>query len=357
MFEFLNLQLFADAGTLVNATGNYINAGTGSATAFSGTNDLSAGMKTFYDTAMLENNRDQLIFAQLGRKQVLPAKHGKIVEWRKWNTLPDAAQLTEGVIPTGQKFGETSMTVTVTQYGEYVALTDQIQTHAVDDIVLGATEELGSACGKTYDKLVRDVLKQGTNILYADAYDSTGYKSTPSSRATLITAIKTNSYRAYLTPDMVNKAVTQLRKAGAPTFSGGKYLCVLHPSCTYDLRSSKDWIEAHKYAKPEEMFNGEIGELHGVRFVESNLAPVIKADGETVAVYDAIFLGKDAFGVVDPEGAGMETIIKDKSQVGGPLNQFSTVGCKFSMGAKILYQERLLILECCSSYSLTDVEN
>ena len=34
---------------------------------------------------------------------------------------------------------------------------------------------------------------------------------------------------------------------------------------------------------------------------------------------------KDAFGVIDPEGGGLETIIKDKKEVGGPLEQFGTV--------------------------------
>ena len=37
----MNLQLFADAGTLVNATGNYVNAYTGDTTAFDATNSLS----------------------------------------------------------------------------------------------------------------------------------------------------------------------------------------------------------------------------------------------------------------------------------------------------------------------------
>ena len=32
MNKFFNLQFFADAGTLVNATGNYVNAGTGTTT-------------------------------------------------------------------------------------------------------------------------------------------------------------------------------------------------------------------------------------------------------------------------------------------------------------------------------------
>ena len=43
----LDLQLFADAGTLVNATGNYVNANTGTTTAFSGKDTLSAELKTF----------------------------------------------------------------------------------------------------------------------------------------------------------------------------------------------------------------------------------------------------------------------------------------------------------------------
>ena len=48
----INLQLFADAGTLVNATGNYVNAYTGDTTDFSGSNTLSGELKTFYDTEL-----------------------------------------------------------------------------------------------------------------------------------------------------------------------------------------------------------------------------------------------------------------------------------------------------------------
>ena len=51
-------------------------------------------------------------------------------------------------------------------------------------------------------------------------------------------------------------------------------------------------------------------------------------------------------------------IIKSKEQVGGPLNQFSTVGYKFETnGATILYPERVLRVMSCSSYSAIDTEN
>ena len=357
MSEFiLDLQLFAEAGTLVNATTVYQNAyDSTDTTAFTPASTLAPGMKTYYDTELLENTREKLIYQQLGRKQNLPANHGKVVEWRKWNTLPDCDQLTEAVIPVGKKLGQTAITVEIAQYGEYVSISDQLELHYVDDTILGATEELGAAAGRTYDKLVRNVLMAGSNVLFADVYNNGAYVSTPATRTALDTALATSGNEAFFTPDMVNKAVTQLKKSNAPFYSGSSFVGVIHPSCTYDLRSSKDWVNVHQYAAPEEIFNGEIGQLHGVRFIESTMAPVIA--GTNGKIYQVMIFGRDAFGVVDPAGAGMETIIKSKEQVGGPLNQFSTVGAKFSMASKILYPERYVIVECSSSYSSTDAAN
>ena len=137
---------------------------------------------------------------------------------------------------------------------------------------------------------------------------------------------------------------------------------MIHPGVAYDLRKSDGWIEAHKYASPEQLFNGEIGELHGCRFIENVFAPILgesdyqnKAGTVTYATY---FFGKDAFGIIDPEGGALEMIVKDKSQIGGPLNQFSTIGYKFETnGATILYPERVLRVMSCSFFSATDKAN
>ena len=359
MIDFmLDLQLFADAGTLVNATGRYQNAyDVTDYTAFTDSVTLSPTMKTFYEQELLENSRNKMIYGQLGKKFMLPAHHGRTIEWRKWNTLPDLAALTEGVIPTGQKLSMSALTVPLAQYGEYVAVTDLLELHAYDDVIMGASEELGAASGETEEKLVRNELVKATNIIFADAYSGTTYSSTPSTRALLQTALATKTCN--LTPDMINKAVTNLKVGKAPFYSGNKYVAVIHPHVTYDLRSHPDWIDAHKYAAPEEIFNGEIGELHGVRFVESNLAPVIKdtVGEETYATYMTMFFGKDAFGVVDPEGSSEGIIVKTKDEIGGPLNQFSTIGTKKEMATKILYQERVVIVWSGSSYSATDSAN
>ena len=197
---------------------------------------------------------------------------------------------------------------------------------------MGATE------GETYDTLTRNILVAGNSVAYAGGKTSRGDLTTAD----------------ILTPDMVNKAQTWLKKNKAPKINGS-YVAIIHPSVAYDLRNSEEWKEYHKYNDVAPIFKGEIGELHGVRFVESNEAKIWK-DGAT-AVYATLFLGKDAFGILDPEGEGMEMIIKSKEQAGGPLNQFSTIGYKFCHGAKILYQERMLRVETGSSYGDLDEAN
>lgn len=332
-----------DAGTLVNTTQNYVNAYDGTTTTFSAPNDLSSTMKTYYDTELLENARPNFVHAQFATKQRLPSHRGKSVEWRKWNTLADAGVLTEGVIPTGQKLGQSSMTSAILQYGTYVTVSDLLELHAIDNTILGATEELGASAGTTQDKLVRDTLAAGTNVQYVGG----------AANRKALTA------ESLLTPTEINKAVTTLKKLKAPAING-KYVAIIHPSVAYDLRENKDWIEAHKYAAVTPLFTGEIGELHGVRFIETTEAKIFK-DGTTnptgLAVYSTLILGKGAFGMIDPEGGGLQMIVKPKDKVGGPLDQFSTIGYKFSTATVILYQDRMIRIESTSAYSSTDEAN
>ena len=320
----LNLQLFADV--------NPVNVTTQKTTG----SDMSPTMKTFYDTALLENAREQMVFTQFGKKQPL---HGNKVEWRKFNTFAKAlTPLTEGVIPTGQTFGMTNIEASTTQHGDYVAVSDRLELEAYDDVIFGATEEMGAAEGETYDALTRNILVAGNSVAYAGGKESRGALTSAD----------------VLTPEVVAKAATWLKKNKAPKIEGS-YVAIIHPSVAFDLRNSEEWKEFHKYNDVAPIFKGEIGMLHGVRFVECNEAKVWK-DGDT-ATYATLFLGKDAFGILDPEGEGMEMIIKTREQIGGPLNQFSTIGYKFCHGAKILYQERMLRVESGSSYSAIDEAN
>ena len=356
---FIDLQLFAEAGTLVNTTQNYVNSHTGAVTAFDEKNTLAGELKTFYDTELLENARVEMFYAQFGKKMTLPKNHGNTVEWRKWNTFAKASQLQEGVIPTGQKFGMSSITGSIAQYGTYATVSDRLELRAYDDVILGATEEMGASAAETGESLIRDTLMTGKNYMLCDNVTiASGATAAPGSVANMEASA---TVIALLTPKMVAKAATKMKKDRVPTING-KYYAVIHPSVAHDLRQSEEWIEAHKYAATSEIFNGEIGELHGVRFVENTFAPVCSGTGYTnkagSKTYATFFFGKDAFGIIDPEGGALEMIVKDKSQVGGPLDQFSTIGYKFETnGATILYPERVLRVMSCSTYSAEDDAN
>lgn len=420
----LDLQLFFTPGT---DPGSYevnpVNVTT--------QNSMSPTMKTFYDTSLLQNAREAMVFSQLGLKQPM---HGKTVEWRKFNTFDKAmANLTEGVIPTGKTFGMTSITASTTQHGDFVAVSDRLELEAYDDVIYGATEEMGAAEGETYDTLTRNILVAGNSVMYCPTISG--------STVTEVTSRVDLDKTAVLTPEIIAKVATWLKKNKAPKFDGQTYAMVIHPSQAFDLRNSEEWKEFHKYADVAPIFNGEIGTLHGIRFIESNNVKIyrgadltedsrnltvktavsssasvavkeaitsdeatalagrkiIDASGneyeiasatagaagsaaltlkeaatsiakdavlypagggsEGTAVYAALAFGRDAFGVLDPEGEGMEMIIKDRSQAGGPLDQFSTVGYKFCHGAAILYQERMLRVESGSYYGDVDEEN
>ena len=412
MREKLLLQLFANPNTNVttdNTTGN----------------DLSPTIKTFYKTSLLENARNQHYFAQFGQKQPLPKNGGNKVEWRKFDTFEKAlTPLTEGVTPDGRNINMTKIEAPIAQYGDYTTVSDRLELEAVDPIITAVTEEHGAQAGDTADTLIRNEVMSGTNVIYAG--------SGITSRSALAKTDK-------LTPTLVDQAATFLKKMKAPTINGD-YVAIVHPSVAYDLREASTWLDVHKYAQPEEIYNGEIGKLHGVRFIENTEAKIFKGEGLTedatnltvktnsssttvavkekitaddakalagrkillgtalneivaasaaaagsatltiktaatvtadsviypgeggvggTAVYGTIFLGKDAYGIIEPSAESLEIIVKQRGSAGtaDPLDQRGTIGWKMTTGQKILYQERMVRVESGSFYGDVDEAN
>ena len=303
---------------------------------------MSPTMKEFYDTSLLENAREAMVWNQFGKEQTMT--HGNSAEWRKMKTFaPALTPLEEGKAPEGSTLGMERITAEISQHGDYVPVSDVLEYEAYDDVIFGATEEMGAAGGETEDLLTRNSVIAGTAVAYCPLSDGT----VPTQRSGL-------DGTSRLTPTMVNKAVTYLKKMKAPRING-YYVAIIHPSVAEDLRETGEWKEFHKHNAVNQIFKGEIGELHGCKFIESNTAKIWNEDNG--AVYATMFFGKDAWGKLELAGAGMEMIIKDKSEIGGPLEQFSTVGYKFMHGTAILYPERLLRVESNSSYSETDEAN
>ena len=297
MFKFINLQLFAEVQTTL-------------------LDGLSAEMKTFYDMTLIDEAQSNLVHDQFGQKRHIPKNGGKTIEFRKFAPLAKATTpITEGVTPDGKSLEVSTITAEVAQYGDYITQSDVLELTSLDNTILEATKLLGRQAGVTLDTIVRDILHAGTNVTYCPKVAADGSETAVTSRAGLDNTCQ-------LTVKVVQKVVAKLRAQNAPTI-GGKYVAIIHPYVAYDLMRDPEWIDAHKYANPTNLYEGEIGEVAGVRFVQTTEAKVY--DG---GVFGTLFLGEGAYGVTEITGGGLQTIVKQKGSAGtaDPLDQRSSVG-------------------------------
>ena len=335
----LDLQMFATASTQNQ-----------NATSASG---MSAEMKTFYEKRLIDQAEPALVHDQFGDPYPIPANGGKNIEVRKYDSLPKATTpLTEGVTPDGQTMNVSTVTAEVKQYGGWVPITDTLQLTAIDNNIVQATKIIASQAGRTLDTIVRDVLAGGTNVIYAPKIGEGGAETAVTSRATLDATCQ-------LTSDLIARAATQLKAMNADPI-GTSFVGIIHPYVAYELRRDPDWIDVHKYAQPDEIYNGEIGTLHGVRFVETSEAKIWKGTGcpAGLAVFSTLILGAHAYGSTEIEGGGLEHIVKQLGYGDDPLNQRASVGWKAHKTAERLVEQYMVRIESCSArYSATAEAN
>lgn len=317
---------------------------------------LSAENKTFYDRALVEEAGPNLIHGQFGQKRPIPKNGGKRIQFRRYASLPKALKpLTEGVTPEGRKLSATAVEAEVNQYGDFVCLSDVLDLTAIDNNVLEATKAVGRQAGLTLDTITRNVLQSGTNVFYCPKIGDNGVQTPVTDRSGL-------DKTCVLTVDVVKKVAAMLKAANAPKIDGD-YVCILHPYVAYDIMSDPRWEEMHKYATPENMYEGEIGRIAGVRFVETSEAAVYKGTENdcpaNLAVFGCLFLAQGAYGVTEVTGGGLQTIIKQLGSAGtaDPLDQRSTVGWKALQTAEILMEPYMVRVECCSAFSPTAEAN
>ncbi len=317
------------------------------------TTGLSAEMKTFYDMTLIDEAEANLVHDQFGQKRPIPANGGKVIEFRKFAPLAKATTpLTEGVTPDGKQLSVSTVTATLSQYGDYITQSDMLELTALDNTILESVKLLGRQAGATLDTIVRNVMQSGTNVMYAEKHDKDNGIVAVTSRASLDATCQ-------ITVELIQRAVAKLRAQNAPTING-KYVGIIHPYVAYDLMRDPEWIDAHKYAQPENLYQGEIGEIAGVRFVQTTEAKIYKTSDTAPAVFGTLIFGDGAYGVTEVNGGGLEIIVKQRGSSGAadPLDQRSSVGWKALKTAELLIENSLCRIESCSArFSATAAAN
>ena len=188
--------------------------------------------------------------------------------------------------------------ITVTEYGNAVAVSELLIQSSFDDIMASATTLLGRDYAMVVDCELRDVALSGTNRVYA----SNGTTKVES-REGIVPACT-------MKVSTIKDAIEILSTNNAPKAAGGAYwICFVHPHQSRGLRDDSAWINASNYGAPEQLFTGEIGRIDDCRFIEttlmcngasaesdpSHVAELVSTDG--TKVYQAVLFGDAYYGI------------------------------------------------------------
>lgn len=297
---------------------------------------LTQENKTFYERTLLKRAEPNLVFAKYGQKKGYKKNEGQTINFRKFESLDiPTSPLTEGVTPKGSDLNVTDITAKVEQWGDFVEVSDVLDTVGIDPVLTETSELLGEQAGLSIDTEVRKVVTSGTNVQYAN-----GKADTDSIAAT-----------DKITSNEIKKAVRTLRNLNAKTMDGGNYIGIVDPDVEFDIMNDPLWQDVSKYNGGVKIMDGEIGKLGGVRFITTtNTNKEENTNG--VTVHSVMILGKDAYGVVDIAGSSKpEIIYKPMGSAGtaDPLNQRGTVGWKAMYTAVRLNELAMVRIECAAS--------
>ena len=272
----------------------------------SGLSKFTDAVRTVYSKEIEFKALPNMRFIQFAEvKTEFGVEPGLTISMLTYDNLKLGGALTEMVSLQTQALSGSTKSLTVSEYGNAVSVSELLVQSSFDDIMSSTTTLLGRDYAMVLDCELRDVALSGTNRIYASAGD------TPVSARKDLTAAST------LKVATIKDAIEILATNNAPKAVGGNYwICFVHPHQSRGLRDDSAWINASNYGAPEQLFTGEIGRIDDTRFIETTLmsngsasvsdpaydADLVKGAGEAgsenaVDVYKATLFGDAYFGI------------------------------------------------------------
>ena len=284
--------------------------------------------------------RSQPMFEMVADVKSTNQSHpGSAVQFNIYNDLSQATSaLTETSDVTAVALGDSTVTVTLAEYGNAVTTTAKLRGTSFLNVDADAANIIGYNMGNSIDKIVQGVLVGGTNVLYGGDATATGELAAGDT----------------ITASLIRKSVANLRGDSAPTMDGGVYVGFIHPDVSFDLREDTAVTDIIQYQIRQDgsgVRMGSIGTFGGVDFIETpRIDLVADAGASNVDQYNTVICGKQALAKAHSRGAGFG---ENPSVVFGPvtdsLRRFQTVGWYHLVGYSRFREASLQRIETSSS--------
>jgi N4-gp56 family major capsid protein len=272
-----------------------------SPTGYSGSNNqLGQAIQTIWSKEILFQAMPILRFEQFAvKKTELGVQPGLTINFMRYNNLPNASQLVEGVRMQTVALTASQFSITVAEQGFAVSVTELLLNASFDDVMASASRLLGRNMAQYLDYSARNTLLLASSVIFGyntTANDTPRTTLSPYDQGTPATSTNGLTGNYYFTPPLVKDAVLTLASKNVPRL-GETYVSFLAPQQSRRLRDTPEFIEVTKYAAPGNFALGEIGRLYDCVFIETTQINSAMNNAATPAsYYQSIFIGDNAFG-------------------------------------------------------------
>jgi|DEB0MinimDraft_3_1074331.scaffolds.fasta_scaffold07522_4 N4-gp56 family major capsid protein len=301
------------------------------------TSNVSPQPDIYFNRQLLARAKPFLIHEIPAQKARQPDQESDQMRWRRIQNLPTATvPLSEGVPPAGSKLNVVDQTVKLSQYGDFLTVSDKVQYIVKSPTLNDNMPVLAQQLGETMDEITRSVL-ESTASIYNCQYGTNG--NTPTE----------------ITAKDCSEVVKQLKGADAimyePMIPGeardgtqpvrSSFWLLGHTDVEVDLEEIPAFLPASKYSDSRRVMTGEVGQIRNLRILLSSLGSITAGSPD---VYNLFACGRDAYGTVEHSTGTISHIFNDAKSGGtsNPLWQYSTQGWKAFFAAKILNDSWLI---------------
>ncbi|MFB9123293.1 N4-gp56 family major capsid protein [Paraburkholderia dipogonis] len=225
--------------------------------------------------------RRQLVAYQFGKPLKLDSNRGTTYTASRYQRLPlPYAPLQEGVAPPGESMTLQQVSATAQQWGDRVIITDVANLTIKHPLFQQACELVALQMPETLERNTLNTLLSAPQVNYAGGV---------ANRAALVVA-------DVMSPHESNRLFASMSAYGVPRFNGDEredmmieagayrdpskspavkqhYVALISPFSAQDMRENSSVQQAWAYSDVNRLYNNELGDFGGIRYVETNMMP------------------------------------------------------------------------------------
>jgi N4-gp56 family major capsid protein len=237
-------------------------------------------------------------FMSVCRKDTLSRRSGKTAQFFRYTNLGanTTAKSPEGSVGTSSSLSSRVLSITVSQYTNFITLSDMLEATALDDMIQSASELLGESAGLSVDTITRAVIDNeasSTNLALSGSY------------------LKAQDFRT---------ARHLLAGVNVQPFEDNLFRAYAHPYCTFDLindPTANGLADIHKHTNPSmaglirNEDRGEVTIVGSCKIFESTNVALVAGSPNKWRVY---IFGANAVGALDLAGKAPSNVVDPKKQ-------------------------------------------